>query len=83
MVVTTSSQSSPPTQPEQNAKNVLNYILATIQGLARALVNTNAYVQEVIQKLPGLVVGNGANSSAAGPSSNPDEAKGVPKGGLE
>lgn len=51
---------------EQNAKNTLNQILTPIEGLFQALVNMNKIVQEVIQRLPGLVAGNRATSSTMG-----------------
>lgn len=69
MVVTIRSQPSMFAQLEQNAENVLNQILAAIQGLAQASVNINAFVQKLIERLPGLVARNGTTNFAEVPGS--------------
>ena len=47
-----------------------------IQGLAQASENTSSVVQNMVQRLPGLVMGNGAPNSAAGPSNVPNGDQG-------
>ena len=71
-MVGTRRQSSQYTQSSSNTKNVLAQILTAIQGLAQASNDTSSVVQNMVQRLPGLVAGNGAPNSAAGPSNVPN-----------
>ena len=52
--------------------SVLGQILTAIQRLAQASNNTSSVVQNMVQRLPGMVAGNGAPNSAAGPSNVPN-----------
>ena len=72
----TRKKSTQAAQSDSNVESVLDQILTAIQGLAQALNNTSSVVQNMVQRLPGLVAGNGAPNSAAGPSN-------VPNGDLE
>ena len=63
----TRRKSTQATQSDSNMESVLGQILTAIQGLAQASNNTSSVVQNMVQQLPGMVVGNGAPNSAAAP----------------
>ena len=68
----TRKKSTQAAQSDSNVESVLGQILTAIQGLAQASNNTSSVVQNMEQRLPGLVVGNGAPNSAAGPNNVPN-----------
>ena len=72
----TRRKSSQAAQSNTNMESVLGQILTAIQGLAQASENTSSVVQNMVQRLPGLVMGNGAPNSAAGPSNVPNGNEG-------
>ena len=72
-------KSTQATQSDSNVKSVLGQILTAIQGLAKASNNTSSVVQNMVQRLPGLVEGNGAPNSAVGLSNVPNGDRGAPK----
>ena len=80
----TRRKSSQAAQSDTNLESVLGQILTAIQGLEQASENTSSVVQNMVQRLPGLVMGNGAPNSAAGPSnvSNGDQGSAQERVGI-